>query len=166
MILTPAGEHLIAHLMNVYSLGFDTYLALVEEQGGRCAICDALPENGERLCVDHDHHTREVRALLCGRCNTALGLMGERVDLIERLAQYAAEAEERRDEWRRHPRSVLGVPRRAGHPLTRVFERVPNKTACAQSILAVVDCWRRDRPQRSLPLVVEVEEYWPAGGRR
>lgn len=57
----------------------ETYDEMFASQGGLCAICNQ-PEtrrhkNGElfRLAVDHCHKTDEVRALLCGRCNTMLG---------------------------------------------------------------------------------------------
>lgn len=161
-IITRAGQNFMDHLARAYNLTIDNYQQLVDEQEGRCAVCDSLPKPGRRLHIDHDHHTGETRGLLCGACNTALGLMEERVDLINRLGDYAHRAARLREEVRQRPRSVLGVPRRhRRHPLTRLFERVPDKTACAQSIVAAVDCWRLDPPQRSLPLPTGVEEYWP-----
>ena len=47
------------------------YEALLEQQGGHCAICSATPKT-RRLHVDHDHATGKVRGLLCHRCNRAL----------------------------------------------------------------------------------------------
>ena len=64
---------------------------MVLVQRGLCAICG---RPGQRLQVDHDHRhcpgrmgcRRCVRGLLCGRCNTALGQLG---DLnVERLVAY------------------------------------------------------------------------------
>lgn len=47
------------------------YTALLEAQGGHCALCPNTPKT-RRLHVDHDHATGEVRALLCHRCNRNL----------------------------------------------------------------------------------------------
>lgn len=66
-------------------------VALVAAQGGACAICGKV---GERLQLHHDHRhcpgrtgcRRCVRGLLCGRCNTALGRIGDH--LIPRLIAY------------------------------------------------------------------------------
>ena len=64
---------------------------MVRLQGGLCAICG---RRGQRLQVDHDHRHCAgrmgcrlcVRGLLCARCNTALGQLG---DLnVERLLAY------------------------------------------------------------------------------
>lgn len=65
------------HLRQVkyrYKLSAADYYALHEIQGGRCAICHVPQEQmGERLAVDHDHATGDVRGLLCRPCNRALG---------------------------------------------------------------------------------------------
>lgn len=47
------------------------YEALLEAQGGGCAICGNTPKT-RRLSVDHNHRTGRVRGLLCYRCNRAL----------------------------------------------------------------------------------------------
>lgn len=67
--------------------------ALVRLQGGRCAICLSL---SQRLQVDHDHRhcpgrtgcRRCIRGMLCHRCNSALGWIGDQH--IERLMRYLA----------------------------------------------------------------------------
>lgn len=47
------------------------YAALLEAQGGHCALCPSTPK-ARRLHVDHDHASGRVRGLLCHRCNRAL----------------------------------------------------------------------------------------------
>jgi hypothetical protein len=43
----------------------------LNEQEGKCAICQRHQNELTRtLCVDHDHKTNKVRALLCITCNT------------------------------------------------------------------------------------------------
>jgi len=55
-----------------YGLTPRQYDLLVWGQGGACAICR---EKSDRLHVDHNHITGEVRGLLCMPCNQALGLL-------------------------------------------------------------------------------------------
>jgi hypothetical protein len=47
------------------------YDALLQRQGGVCAICKTPPKR--LLSVDHDHDTGAVRGLLCSTCNSGLG---------------------------------------------------------------------------------------------
>ncbi len=59
---------------------------------GGCAICKEPPGNEERLAVDHDHQTGEVRGLLCKPCNLAIGLMKDKVDRLASAIIYLEEA--------------------------------------------------------------------------
>ena len=43
---------------------------LLEKQGHSCAICGEL---AEKLVLDHDHSTGQVRGYLCNRCNLKIG---------------------------------------------------------------------------------------------
>lgn len=53
-------------------------------QGGVCAIC----LGNHLLVIDHNHQTRQFRGLLCGFCNSYLGIVRDRVDLLERAIAY------------------------------------------------------------------------------
>jgi hypothetical protein len=64
---TSAKTH-AATVAKTYGITGDGYEALLERQGGKCAICRARPKS-KRLAVDHDHKTGAVRGLLCSRCN-------------------------------------------------------------------------------------------------
>jgi Recombination endonuclease VII len=61
---------------------------MLEEQGGGCAICHASPPESASLHVDHDHKTGKVRALLCVKCNNAIGAFGEKYELFQAAADY------------------------------------------------------------------------------
>lgn len=75
----------------VHGLTADERDALIALQGGLCALCG---RSGEPLQVDHDHRhcpgtegcRQCVRGMLCPRCNTALGKLGDH--RIPRLIAY------------------------------------------------------------------------------
>jgi hypothetical protein len=60
------------------------YDALLVAQGGCCAIC----RERQAFVVDHDHATGAVRGLLCNRCNTGLGHLGDSPILLLRAIEY------------------------------------------------------------------------------
>lgn len=62
-----------------YGLTLEAWQAILEAQGGVCAVCERLPKS-RRLCIDHEHRPRwkqkppeerakAVRGLLCWTCN-------------------------------------------------------------------------------------------------
>jgi hypothetical protein len=67
-------------VQSVYGISAQQYAALLEFQGGRCAICRRATGARKRLAVDHDHSCcrgpsscgRCVRGLVCGPCNDVL----------------------------------------------------------------------------------------------
>ena len=74
-------------LKSKFGITLEEYSKMLETQQGVCAICGCPP--GKRsLAVDHDHTTGQIRELLCGRCNTILGLVDEKVQCLEALAAY------------------------------------------------------------------------------
>lgn len=82
----------MAKIKRLYGLTPQTYLDLLHQQEGRCAICRQLPDRG--LQVDHCHDTGRVRGLLCGPCNRALGLLQEDPHVIARAAVFVAQNQE------------------------------------------------------------------------
>jgi hypothetical protein len=59
-----------------YGLTLDDYQRMLDAQGGVCGIC-RRPPGKRRLAVDHCHKNGNVRGLLCTRCNTGLGGLGD-----------------------------------------------------------------------------------------
>lgn len=78
------------HLRKTYGISFHDYNALLEKQGGKCAICSRSFGNGRcgYLFVDHNHETGKVRGLLCGRCNSAIGMLAESNEQLHRAIAY------------------------------------------------------------------------------
>jgi len=65
------------------------YSLLLEKQNGCCAICGKTEqENKQRLAIDHNHTTHQVRALLCRNCNTGLGAFKDNETLLSNAIDY------------------------------------------------------------------------------
>ena len=90
---TPEGrEQRLRHkLQYEYGLTLDQYRELVNKYGARCPVCTKQPP--DRLVVDHDHKTGQVRGLLCSECNLALGKLKDDPMAIRRLMTYVVEAQ-------------------------------------------------------------------------
>jgi hypothetical protein len=76
-------------LVERYGIGDEEYYSLLEKQSGVCALCSADTPGGrwKKFNVDHCHDTGRVRGLLCYRCNTALGQLGDNeVGLMKALS--------------------------------------------------------------------------------
>jgi hypothetical protein len=81
-----------------YNLAPGAFDRLLDEQSGSCAICCRPFDDERQLLVDHDHSCcphkpkkacgRCVRALLCGTCNSGLGMLREDARIIGRAIAY------------------------------------------------------------------------------
>lgn len=76
------------------SLSLEAYEQMLKDQGGQCAICGEV-ESGRfsRLAIDHNHATGEVRGLLCGRCNKAIGLLRDDPEIVMNTLKYLTREE-------------------------------------------------------------------------
>jgi hypothetical protein len=76
-------------LKKQYGLSLSDYAGMLEKQRGLCALCN-LPESipGAQLCVDHNHTTQKVRALLCRRCNAGIGHLNDSAERCRAAAAY------------------------------------------------------------------------------
>jgi len=75
-----------AMLKYEYGITLDDYNKMFNEQEGKCAICQRHQNELTRtLCVDHDHKTNKVRALLCVTCNTDVSVVENR---LEEMTKY------------------------------------------------------------------------------
>lgn len=87
----------ITNLRKKYGLSDRDYLAMLEAQGNKCAICPKKVEDMDKpLYIDHDHSCcpgrescgRCVRGLVCMRCNFALGHVDDRIEILESMISY------------------------------------------------------------------------------
>lgn len=59
--------------LSKYGVTAEWYVAQLERQAGRCAICDEMPGGKRPWHIDHCHETGAVRSLLCHFCNVGIG---------------------------------------------------------------------------------------------
>lgn len=73
----------------------DDYDRILAEQGGGCAICgDTKPDKRRRrLYVDHCHETKMIRGLLCGKCNSGIGMFRDDPGLLMAAIAHLAKSE-------------------------------------------------------------------------
>lgn len=81
-------------LKKQYGITLEEYTSMANSQDGVCAICGS-PEystdkdGGPRMmAVDHCHTSKKVRALLCAKCNKALGAFNDSPELLRKAAAY------------------------------------------------------------------------------
>ncbi len=97
------NRHITRGYMLIHRFGITTgeYTAMLEQQGGLCAICnreETVVANGSprRLAVDHDRSccpgTRScgecIRGLLCHSCNTGIGKLDDSIERLQSAIQY------------------------------------------------------------------------------
>jgi Recombination endonuclease VII len=91
-VLSAAAEIVTRSTFNgsvrKYGLDSGSYTNLLLLQRGTCAICRQPPPANKRLVVDHDHETGGVRGLLCGPCNTLLGMARDNYEILTRARNY------------------------------------------------------------------------------
>ena len=49
-----------------------------------CMICGSK----ETICIDHCHETGKVRGLLCRKCNTGIGMLGDTLVQLRLAVKY------------------------------------------------------------------------------
>lgn len=71
-----------------YGITVSDFKNMVLSQNGKCSICNRVPKN--KLCVDHDHTTGQIRGLLCRSCNGALGVFGDSLEGLKKVIDYCS----------------------------------------------------------------------------
>lgn len=68
-----------------YGISLDEYRDMYNSRNGKCDLCGSAKNV---LDVDHCHDSGEVRGLLCGPCNRALGTLGDTKESIQKVLRY------------------------------------------------------------------------------
>jgi nitrate/TMAO reductase-like tetraheme cytochrome c subunit len=68
------------YLQKEYDIGITDWEEMYENQERKCAICRGQfntesAADRKKIHVDHNHHSRQVRGLLCANCNKGIGLI-------------------------------------------------------------------------------------------
>src|SRR5208282_2964797 len=75
------------HLRRAYGITPERYDEMLAAQHGLCALC-GKPPDGEKLMVDHNHETDEVRGLIHRFCNSLLGFAREDETILFAAIKY------------------------------------------------------------------------------
>lgn len=85
-------------LLRKYGITLEQKQQMIENQGGRCAICNKVLDNGRHTCVDHDHKTGKVRGILCRKCNFLIGHSKDNPIILSRAINYLDRHKEEHDD--------------------------------------------------------------------
>ena len=76
-------------LMRFFNMTADDYKKIFNEQNGCCAVCGTHQSDlPKRLHVDHCHTTQKIRGLLCNKCNAAIGLLKDNIEILAEAIKY------------------------------------------------------------------------------
>ena len=79
-----AERNRVSYFKRKYGLTEAERAALIASQRGVCCICLSAPA----VHVDHCHKTGRVRGVLCFNCNSAIGLLRDDPETLNRAADY------------------------------------------------------------------------------
>ncbi len=80
-----------------YGITYEQYMIMLKKQNDMCSICGekeiVVTERVlNKLSIDHDHTTGQIRGLLCGNCNRAIGMFQENIDILASAISYLQNA--------------------------------------------------------------------------
>lgn len=82
-------KHRHKRIERMYGITKDEYGLVLSSQGGCCAACGAVFEQGgDRMDIDHNHKTKRFRGLLHRNCNVIIGLAHESPSVLRSIADY------------------------------------------------------------------------------
>ena len=80
------------NLKRLYGVTRDRKTELFKLQGNKCKCCSTSdPSHKHGWAVDHDHITESIRGVICHKCNTNIGRLGDHYDhVLSSVAKYGA----------------------------------------------------------------------------
>lgn len=84
------------HLLRRYGITDPMRREMIAQQGGECQCCGELLDSegagsSNKAHVDHCHTQGHIRSILCGRCNTTIGLVKEDRTILLKMIDYLDE---------------------------------------------------------------------------
>jgi hypothetical protein len=77
------------HYQRKYGISHDEVKIMLKERNYKCDICNKESDHRyDKLCVDHDHKTGDVRGMLCFSCNVMIGQGKDNIELFKNAIQY------------------------------------------------------------------------------
>lgn len=81
------------NIKSKFNISGEEYIQMVKQQNNKCAICEeeekmTFKGRIKSLCIDHDHKTGKIRALLCSRCNAGLGCYDDNTNKMKKAIEY------------------------------------------------------------------------------
>ena len=81
-----------SHLKKTYGLTLEDFIKILENQNSLCGICkkDLTKLSPKSVHIDHCHNSTDlkIRGILCNKCNMALGLLNDDVNLFNACRKY------------------------------------------------------------------------------
>jgi hypothetical protein len=78
-----------------HDLQFEDFSRHMRAATAACPICGVTMErtggsttDARTACLDHNHATGQLRQVICGRCNRALGIVEDNIALLDALKAY------------------------------------------------------------------------------
>lgn len=71
-----------------YGITYDQFRYIFKKQDYKCKICREKINNSKLRHIDHNHVNKKVRGILCSKCNTAIGLFRDNVDILKSAIKY------------------------------------------------------------------------------
>ena len=76
-----------------YGITPEAFHSMLAKQGGVCAICGKAEWGRKTPYIDHDHGSKKnIRGILCVRCNTALGMIRDNIETAKSMVVYLEKA--------------------------------------------------------------------------
>jgi hypothetical protein len=78
----------VASRRREYGITDSEFARILVDQGGVCAVCGTDNWGSKSPHLDHCHNSGQVRGILCGPCNTGLGMFQDDPDLLRAAIKY------------------------------------------------------------------------------